>query len=103
MSGRTVDGRPGRGREEASVVEVLGWRGVAGGSGRPECWCGVRSGGAVEVLSWTTDAGRRFKQRLCGRESGGEVESLIRTEQAPPGRPGTRAQGRWSGGVLEVL
>jgi len=56
----------------------------------------------MDVLSWTTDAGRRFKVRMCGRVSGGEVEALLRGLEVPSGRLGAGVRARWSGGVVEV-
>ncbi len=62
----------------------------------------MRRGGAVEVLSWTTAAGRRFKERMCGRVSGGEVEALAGQWRASSGRLGDPVWRVWSGGVCEV-
>ncbi len=65
-------------------------------------WRGGRRGGADDVLSWTTEAGRRFKERLCGRVCAGEVETLSRVIEASDGRLGGRSSAWWSGGVVEV-
>lgn len=67
-----------------------------------ERWRGGCRGGAVEVLSWTTEAGRRFKQRLCGRACAGEVAALAGVVGASDGGLGQRLRIRWSGGVVEV-
>lgn len=56
----------------------------------------------VGVLSWTTEAGKRFKERLCGRVCSGEVEALSRAVEARPGSVGVGSRARWSGGVVEV-
>jgi len=75
------------------------------GAGKPRQvgrWRAMRRGGAVEVLSWTTVAGRRFKERLCGRVSGGEVEVLVGQCGASPERLDGAMWRGWSGGVLEA-
>ena len=56
----------------------------------------------LEVLSWTTETGKRFKARMCGMVCSGEVEALSRAVAAQSGRIGVRIRGRWSGGVVEV-
>lgn len=67
-----------------------------------ERWRGGGRGGAVDVLSWTTEAGRRFKQGLCGRVCEGEVAAVAGAVGASDGALGQRLRIRWSGGVVEI-
>ncbi|MGI5819744.1 MAG: hypothetical protein ACOX9R_16800 [Armatimonadota bacterium] len=84
---------------------MANWRSAekAGGANAIDTgWRGGRCGGAMEVLSWTTAAGRRFKERLCGCVCAGEVEALAGAVEASNDELGTRVRARWSGGVVEI-
>ena len=88
---------------------MANWRSEAITEGRPTGGVDVvgmglrggRRGGAEDILSWSTEAGRRFKRELCGRVCGGEVEALSGGIGASAGRSGTGTRIRWSGGVVE--